>query len=161
MAVSNKGNNAHNLRVIQTARDVESINKAIKLGFTPLLRKVEVSADIRTKYAVVRHKKSGKIKVIGDFRMGFEIEKNNDHEYLIDWSYYYPYSFRSPFAAYLLPKDIEPGERVFLEDLIEDLVGTKWNQGDTYRLESCEAIWTGSDLEIQYNPNRTSSRMVG
>ena len=91
----------------------------------------------------------------------FEIEKNNDHEYLIYWSYYYPYSFKSPFAAYILPKDIEPGERVFLEDLIEDLVGTKWNQGDTYRLESYEAIWTGSDLEIQYNPNRTSSRMVG
>ena len=26
---------------------------------------------------------------------------------------------------------------------------TKWNQGDSYRLSSCEAIWNGKDLILQ------------
>jgi hypothetical protein len=32
--------------------------------------------------------------------------------------------------------------------LIEDYFGESWNQGDAERLESCEAIWNGTDLEI-------------
>jgi len=64
-------------------------------------------------------------------------------------------------AAYLIPKDIQIGERVFIEDLIEDYVGASWNQGDTFRLESCDAIWNGKDLEIQYNPQIDFSKFVG
>ena len=45
-----------------------------------------------------------------------------------------------PFAAYLIPRDLKAGERVFVEDLIEDFVGGEWNQGDVLRLDSCEAI---------------------
>ena len=67
----------------------------------------------------------------------------------------------SPFAAYLIPKDIVIGERVFVKDLIEDFVGKSWNQGDTYRLESCEAIWNGIDLEIQYERSENCSSFVG
>jgi hypothetical protein len=53
---------------------------------------------------------------------------------------------------YLIPPDIDLGERVFLEDLIEDFVGAVWNQGNAYRLKSCEAIWNGKAFEIDYNP---------
>lgn len=49
-----------------------------------------------------------------------------------------------------MPADLKTGEKVFLEDLIEDLVGMVWNQGNAYRLECSEAIWTGHDFEIQY-----------
>jgi hypothetical protein len=53
------------------------------------------------------------------------------------------------------------GERVLLEDLIEDLVGIEWNQGDTYRLERCEAIWNGSDFELQYDPDTSRHVVIG
>lgn len=145
MAFWNRNKTSEGLRIIKTARDKSSINRAAENGYIPLLRKVGPSAKIRSKYAVVQNKKTGEINVIGDFRAGFYAD-GDDFEIVIDWTDYYPHNFRSPFAAYLIPKDIKKGDRVILEDLIEDYVGASWNQGDTYRLDSCEAIWNGKDL---------------
>lgn len=157
----NNNNNSQKLRIIKTARDTESINKAAKGGLKPLIKKVEPSARIRSKYSVVQNKKTGEINVHSDFRYGHNSRENKDFETVIDWTFYYPYSFKSPFAAYLIPKDIKIGERVLIEDLIEDYIGAKWNQGDTYRLESCEAIWNGTDLEIQYDHKINISNLIG
>jgi hypothetical protein len=160
MPLSNR-NNPLELRVIKTARDENSINKAALNGFTPLIKKVEPSKKICSKYSVFQNKKTGEIEVVSDYRMGFFPGAESEYEVVIDWTYYYPYSFPSPFAAYLIPKDITIGERVFIEDLIEDYIGASWNQGDTYRLESCEAIWTGTALKIQYEPERNRSYFLG
>jgi hypothetical protein len=151
-------NNPQGLRVIKTARDEDSINKAALNGFMPLLKKVEPSKKIRSKYCVIQNKTTGEIEVIGDYRMDY---RSNEHKTVIDWTTYYPYSFPSPFAAYLIPGDITIGERVFIEDLIEDYIGESWNQGDTYRLEGCEAIWTGSGFKIQYKPEEKRRYSVG
>lgn len=35
----------------------------------------------------------------------------NEEVTAIDWTYYYPYNFESPFAAYLIPKDLHVGEQ--------------------------------------------------
>lgn len=161
MALLDRNKNAQGLRVIETARDKDSINNAVKSGLKPLIKKVEPSDKIRSKYAVVQNKKTGEIAVIGDYRSGFYSGGNDDFEMVIDWTFYYPHSFKSPFAAYLIPEDIQIGERVFIEDLIEDYIGASWNQGDAYRLESCEAIWNGTDLEIQYDPKKNRSDFIG
>ena len=58
-----------------------------------------------------------------------------------------------------MPKDIHVGEKVYLEDLIEDIIGSSWNQGDTYRLDGSEAIWNGSDFEIQFKEENRSNFM--
>jgi hypothetical protein len=160
MAFWNRNKNAEGLRVIKTARDKNSINRAAKNGFRPLIKKVEPSDKIRSKYAVAQNRKTGEVITIGDYRSDFYSD-SADYEIVIDWTDYYPHNFTSPFAAYLIPKDIKKGERVLLEDLIEDYVGASWNQGDTYRLESCEAIWNGKDLEIQYDPRVNRSDFVG
>jgi hypothetical protein len=156
-----KNKNSNELRVIKTARDKESINQAAKNGYRPLIKKIEPSDKIRSKYSVIQNKQTGEIEIIGDYRMGVRMNKEIPFETVIDWTYYYPHTFNSPFAAYLIPKDIKTGERVFIEDLIEDYIGAKWNQGDTYRLESCEAIWNGTDLEIQYDPKANRSDFIG
>ena len=65
------------------------------------------------------------------------------------------------YAAYLIPKDIQVGERVILEDLIEDYIGASWNQGDTWKLQSCEAIWNGEDFAIQYEPEKNQQTFIG
>jgi hypothetical protein len=161
MAFWNRNKNESKLRIIKTARDIESINSAANKEFRPLMKKVEASAHIHSKYSVFQNKSTGEIAVIGDFRMQYHMDTDSEFEKVIDWTYYYPHHFKSPFAAYLIPKDIKIGERVFLEDLIEDYIGGSWNQGDTYRLESCEAIWNGKDLEIQYDPNVNRSEFVG
>lgn len=160
MALSEKDSNVNDLRVIKTARDKSSINEAARNGYRPLVKKVEPSDEIRTKFAVVQNKETGEIEVLGDYRR--EIDELDEYETaVIGWTYYYPYTFKAPFAAYLIPKDIQVGERVFIEDLIEDYIGATWNQGDTYRLESCEAIWNGTDLEIQYDPDANRTEFLG
>lgn len=161
MPIWNINSNSKELRIIKTARDKDIINKAVKNGFKPLIKKVEPSDQIRSKYSVIQNKKTGEIKIIGDLRFGYLTDDSGDFVTVIDWTFYYPYNFKSPFAAYLIPKDIIVGERVFVEDLIEDYIGESWNQGDTYRLESCEAIWNGKDLEIQYDPNVNRSDFIG
>ena len=161
MAFWDRNKNVQELRVIKTARDKDSINKATKKGLSPIIKKVEPSDKIRSKYSVIQNKKTGEIEIIGDYRGRLFSDDNGEFEKVIDWTFYYPYSFVSPFAAYLIPKDIVVGERVFIEDLIEDYIGASWNQGDTYRLESCEAIWNGSVLEIQYDPKTNRSDFIG
>ena len=144
------------LPVIKTARDLDAINQAVKDGFIPIVRKVEPDPKIRSKYSLVRNRVTGEFELIGDFRW-----PDSDCDTVIDFTFYYPYHFKSPFAAYLVPKDLAPGTRVLLEDLIEDLVGATWNQGDVYRLESCQAIWDGKDMVIDYQPKRDRSDFVG
>ena len=131
-------------RIIKTARSMESINSSAKKGYWPLIKEVKQSEEIKSKSIIYQNKETGEIMIGSDFRgcgaKGYEI-------LMVVWSY--P-CFESPFAAYLIPKDIEIGEKVWLEDLIENYVGWCWNQGDAARLESCEAIWNGEDFDILY-----------
>jgi hypothetical protein len=163
MAFWNRNKNPNGLRLIKTGRDIDSINQAAKNGYRPLVKKVEPSPEIRSKYAVIQNKHTGKIALEGDYRSGSFIEGSSTYEFetVIGWTFYYPHNFKSPFAAYLIPSDIIIGERVFVEDLIEDFIGASWNQGDKYRLDSCEAIWNGTDLEIQYDPQINRSHLIG
>ena len=153
--------NINDLIIIKTARNKESINEAAKAGYKLIIKKVEPSSQIRSKYSVVQNINTGEIEVLGDLRVRLDYDNDPNFETIIDWTLYYPYNFESPFAAYLIPPDLEKGESVLVEDLIEDIVGSVWNQGDAYRLESCEAIWNGEDLIIQNNPEQGPWVMKG
>lgn len=146
--MENKNKMRSEFRIIKTARDMDSINLAARNGFIPLIKKVEPSNDIRLRYSVLQNKKTKEIDVIGDVRSNM-FNEYEGYNTVIDWTFYYPYHFKSPFAAYLIPSDIKKGERVFIEDLIEDLIDGIHN-GDRWRLESCEAVWNGKELEIDY-----------
>lgn len=125
MAFWDKNKNSNELRVIKTARDQNCINVATQNGYRPLIKRVQPSDQIRSKYSVFQNKKTGEIQVVGDYRKGFSMDKDSEFETVIGWTYYYPHYFKSPFAAYLIPKDIKIGERVFIEDLIEEFKQTK------------------------------------
>ncbi len=151
--------NPHELRVIKTARTEKSINDAAKKGLRPLVKAVLPSKKIKSKIKVLQHRSTGRITLIGDYRAGqFDPA---EYDVVIDWMEYYPHSFAAPFAAYLIPSDLKIGDRVYLEDLIEDLIGMEWNQGDVYRLEGCEAVWNGKDFDVDYDPKRSISYAVG
>lgn len=161
MSLFDKNKNTKGLRVIKTARTVKEINEAAKNGFKPLLKKIEPLDSIQTKYWVLQHIKTNEIAYVGDARALFRLEKSGDYKVVIERTWHYPYQWPNPFAAYLIPEDIKTSERVFLEDLIEDYIGLSWNQGDVFRLLTCEAIWNGTDLEIQYDPSIRHPRIMG
>ena len=50
----------------------------------------------------------------------------------------------------MLPDDLKIGERVILDDLIEDIAGNIGPRG-TYRLDSAEDIWDGEKFIVSEN----------
>lgn len=128
------------LRVVHTARHLTAMNDAAEKGFWPLIRPVIPDETIGSKLAVWQDE-YGVVHTSGDLRSG---------DFLKGQSYWHnPYISPLPFAAYLIPPDIEIGEMVHLVDLIEDRVGMHWNQGDSWRQTTADAVWTGETLEIQ------------
>ncbi len=129
-------------RVITTARTVEAINKGASDGYWPLLKAVLPSAEIREKTLVTQNP-DGSIKVDGDFRAAPKASHTFEHN---------PYHSPLAFAAYLIPRNLEVGTRVYVPDLIEDILSHRWNQGDTYRRNAGFAVWDGTDLVIEETP---------
>jgi hypothetical protein len=169
--MQSNNNEESQLRVIKTARTEQAINQAAEQGFRPLIKLVVPSPEIRVKFAVKQDKETGKITVANDFRqLDVPIKPvmpelmefyKPDTDVVIGWTYYYPYQFESPFAAYLVPQDIKVGEKVMLEDLIEDVVSHRWNQGDTFRLKSSAAVWGGQDFVILQDSAKHTEVIIG
>ena len=145
------------LRVIKTARCIEDINKAADMGFIPLVKKLKPLKKIFRTICILRNKKTNKIEETEDYVVYEQYgnitsyEDENEWELVVPFHSYYPYKFDSQYAAYLIPHDIEKGEKVILEDLIEDYYGGSfWSHH--IRVESLQAIWTGEDFSILYDP---------
>lgn len=132
------------LRVIRTIRGETAINAAKEMGLKLIELRAEVNDEFKVKYKKLQHRKTGEIITIGDFRA----DGGSEWRTLVNWSYKNPSKFFSPFAAYIVPKDLKPGERVLINDVITNHVSGRWNQGDVYRLSKSEAIWTGRYFNI-------------
>ncbi len=147
------------LRIIKTLRGQESIDTAIAKGTNLIFRKVEPFSTVKGKYCILKNKSNGLNFKIYDFRDS----KNHSDKYEIvkDWTYvYHHYNFPQE-AAYVVPDDIKEGEIVLIEDLIENFLSYRDNQGGSMRLKSCEAIWKNNDLQIQYDPDKDCEYAVG
>lgn len=146
-------NNPLCLRVIKTARDINSINGHVKNGYIPLIRKASCNPEIGWYINIYQNNETGEFVERNQYcevenRDGFDIE---NHEKIFENIHHYPHNFKSSYGAYLIPNDLFIGQQVFIEDLIEDFVGayTITYRGKTVeRAVSCHAIWNGKDLEI-------------
>ncbi len=125
------------LCTIRTLRGKKKLQNAIDAGQNVLKQEVKASTCIKVKDVIRFNTKTFRFdRVAYDY---YSIMESNIR--VIKIITYYPYKFPKE-AAYLLPKDLEVGERVVIEDLIEDIVGASHSWG-TYRLDSAEAVWNG------------------
>ncbi len=151
--------NDKNLRVIKTARTEKEINDAVKEGYFPLLKKVERDKKIYTRLSVYQNRNTGEVVTFSDLRFLYwnkEILKDCNEVFTL---HYYPYNFPNPYAAYLIPKDIVEGEKVYLDDIIEDFIGsTHWG---AYRLDKHEAVWNGKDIVVSFNEETDTLHFIG
>lgn len=119
---------------ISTARTYEDIRRAASIGFWPDVRVIRhKDKEIQEKVGVFQRIATGEVQVVGDFRSLMEIERNPEWEEVMPISFYYKNYHNTPFAAYLIPKDLPDGSEVLIPDPIEDMLGSTWNQGDRYR----------------------------
>ena len=135
------------LRVIRTIRGETAINAAKEMGLKLIELRAEVSDEFKVKYKKIKNRTTGHIVTLGDFRED-QYYLNMGYKTLVNWTSRNPSKFFSPFAAYIVPKDLKSGERVLINDVITNHVSGRWNQGDVYRLSKSEAIWTGRYFNI-------------
>ena len=133
------------LRRIKTLRTKEEIETAVEDGHKVLKQKVEPSKDIRVTDLHIKDKQTGEI-IIKPYNY-HALPHDYDRYEIVEKRTFYPYKFPSKEAAYFLPDTLKVGERVILEDLIEDIVGESHAWG-TYRLDSAEAIWNGEKFKV-------------
>lgn len=135
--------------IIRTARTVLDIKRGAVAGFWPDVRLVEYDTQrIGSKFRVLQHEKSGHIRIQSDFRSAPRNRTMEGWNIVIDFTSYYQYHQRIPLAAYLVPKDLLPGSNVIVADPIEDIVGSKWNQGDSDRAQNIKGVWDGTKIIV-------------
>ncbi len=177
--------------VIQTVRSVADINRAINLGYWPDVRFVEFDTkNLHSKVSVGQHLETGRIRLSGDYRRTFRkaddrgyLERkaaleadDSDDDYsallreqgerdqwveVVPFTSYYPYYDASPIAAYLIPKNLADGSSLLIEEPIEDVVGSTWNQGDAYRAGSIPGKLEGRRVVLGKKEPGTVLRFVG
>ena len=135
------------LRMIRTIRGETAINTAKDMGLKLIEIRAEVSDEFKVKYKKMKNRITGHIVTLGDFREDIYY-RDIGYKTLVGWTSKNPSKFFSPFAAYVVPKELKSGERVLINDVITNHVSGRWNQGDVYRLSKSEAIWTGKYFNI-------------
>ena len=106
--------------------------------------------ELSSKFAIGQNRETGNIDVSGDYRSGFGSGDSNESKWVevIPFHSYYQYYQAEPIAAYLIPKDMQDGTVVLVEDPIEDIVGWRWNQGNSQRAMHVTGIVEGRKVVL-------------
>lgn len=139
---------AEQLPRIQTVRTLAGMADAFARGMRLIIKYSPVPNEIGVKYKVFQHNVTGEVWWSGDYRSEWPDGPEADWTLIADWFYHRP-DWPFPLAAYQVPPGLRPGQRVLLEDLIEDVGMSYWNQGNSDRLLSCVATWNGDEFELE------------
>lgn len=143
-------------RIVRTGRTIDDINAAARAGFQPLVQFLRPSPDVHFSVAIFQNHATGEIQ-----ELSFDLREWPSDGKLVAGGAYYPYHFPSPFAAYLLPRDLVVGEEVWLDDLIEDLVAARGSNGFRPRLSAAPAVWNGRGFDILFDPVQDAECWIG
>lgn len=145
-----------NLREIKTISSTIELNDAQKGGDRVIIRKYKQNPQLLHKALLLQNIKTGEVVEAPSRNY---IRQYAEHVSLpeSEWQLVFEFSSYSrenppsrEWAAYIVPKDTEIGERVFIRNLIEDLVACEfWNY--KYAAESAVATWDGNDLVIDHD----------
>lgn len=168
-----KGGLSNDWPTVRTARGIGEMNFAIRNGFIVIPRKVGESAGTKESVALCQDSISGLFSYRNDSRWGWpneEVTGYSADEVLIDNLEpnrppadqnasrsttrrifdFFSYSKDEPVppvAGYVIPKDLKPGSKVFLEDVIEHLVQS-YPQERAESLPSWWGTWTGNEIVL-------------
>lgn len=128
------------IRIIKTARTVEEMNTVVLEGYWPLLYQNSYDKEVNEYVMMYQHPETQLCQLVKDYRLAEELESLGycpllkNHKYLPDFP---------PFAAYLIPKDIQQGEVVWVEDVIE----TEYRHD--HGKAAVKGVWNGSYIRLE------------
>lgn len=156
--------NPKELPIVKTCFDLYTLNKAIKGGHQTCIIKITENENLRLHGILLRNKASGKYIVVKERRM--YVQYGRIQEYPADeWELIYDvsgYARTRPahegWGAYILPLGVKPGDRLYIEHLLEDLIAFEFWYSVGAAVDG-EGIWTGSAIEIDETVYRRFERI--
>lgn len=159
MMKSNSGDpkflgNDRGLKEIETTYAVGRLNKAKKEGSNFILVPTNRNPELELRSLLLKNRDTGEFTAVPS--RAFHVQRTGLVEYPEDeWELVHEVSGygrtrdqSQNWGAYILPNDLEVGEEVYIPDLIQDIVATKfystvWPAGDAI------ATWDGKKLNIR------------
>ena len=150
--------NSNNLPEVLTCYSAFELNKFVSAGHKTVVEPIKRNRTLREKNLILRNKKTFE-HVATDSRQILHQYTGKASEYSEEeWELIYKgTAYRRPrkqndgWGAYILPKGIEDGQRVYVADLLEDIVATYFH-GFPVAAEDGEGIWDGSNITIDMKP---------
>lgn len=158
------GVNSEGYVVVQTLRSLQNMAMAQKNGFLLIFKDVGLPYDFgEDKFIVYQRNDTGELWWSSDYRYSLfdkalednagDFDAYRDENWKVVRSWFYARRDQPfPLAAYAIPKYLQPGTRVFIPDVIEDIGYVFWNQGNANRIISAAATWTGDDMKVDVPP---------
>lgn len=151
--------NQDDLPVVKTCYHVFELNEAIKAGHQICIVQVTENPKLRLAGLLLRNKFSGDYEVVSARRMYVQYGKIEEfsHE---EWEtvheitgYARAKKASSGWGAYVLPFGTNIGDRVYIEDLIEDIFAYQFWYSVAVASDAV-GIWNGSKIEIDESAYR-------
>ena len=143
-----EGVSRRGLPIVQTARTLAALEDGVRRGYRPLFVSTEPQGRVKSKFGIVCWPQQKYVMNYRDFRQPTGITGGESDECIETMIWHDRDRHPSPLAAYLEPPTLNNGDRAYLADVIEEIVASTWNQGDSYRLTESEATWGGDGFAI-------------
>jgi len=144
-----------NIPSLRTARTLEAMQLAALEGYQLVFEETGVENDAgEAKYILYYNKEQNELWWSGDYRNHSPPSGSNEGEWLLVKNWFWVRPDRPmPVAAYVVPRNLPTGCKVFVPDVIREIRHEYWNQGDSELITSAVGTWTGEKIEIP-KPNR-------
>lgn len=149
--------NKNELRIVQTIYNVSDLNAATRNGLLTLVKNIEPNANLYYRELLLKNFETGEYVTVPSRQFAVQYGKTktfpeNEWQLITSYTKYArPKRLSQKWAAYVLPEKPKLGERLFIEDIIEDILADRfWYK--TIIAQSGEAVWNGADLEIDMEP---------
>ena len=156
--------NKNNLRSIKTIYCVDELNEYILAGRIIILRDIEKNESLISNRMLLRSYKDGTLEEVPSREFYAQYDKTMSFPEK-DWELIKEYEIysrerkityddgddmegpSSPWAAYVLPENVKTGERLYIEDIIEDILIEEFWYTKIPATDG-ECIWDGGEIQI-------------
>ena len=160
-----KVGNPNNLIEVETCYDLRRLNQAIKAGQPYSIVPVKKNSELERQSLLLRHKATDEVvlvesrTVLAQHRGRIEYTHDEWEEIEVVKGYARTRERHEGWGAYILPSYIRPDDRVYIADLIEDIVATTfWS--NVYAATDGEGVWDGERIRLDMKPYQRLT-MVG
>ena len=149
--------NKRQLRVVETIYDVDGLNAARQKGLQSLIVTVSKNPDLGLRSLLIQNKTTLEIKHVSGWKIYRQynlptlVYSEKEWELLLEINDYARIrTSEQNWGAYILPEKIQIDERVYIADLIEDVMANQFWGTVTYAVDGI-AVWSGTDLILDLN----------